>query len=296
MDIRKYLENLSEEEIERRNLKQIQENNEFFTEFKDAYSKKCCSLCGNKLDYFNRIEACFHWFLLPSGIRKKDFDNYLKNSIGYFNLENYLRWVANMENPVKSVNDLSIEISKSKIKEITIKYKNIEWSLTFGSTDLEGHKDSKNADFPHYHLQMLVDGKPFIKFNDYHIPFSKDDLINFRLMAEEDLVEFRNYHGEGISIIENSENREKIMEVMKVAENEENALFKTKTIVKRPNGKTISDDIFQKIIAESNETKIPKRSLFLKYYPDAEISTEILPGKGVPEMKKRIPRNKKNKN
>ena len=78
------------------------------------------------------------------------------------------------------------------------------------------------------------------------------------------LVQFRNYHGEGISLIENPENLEEIIKVTKVAENEENALFHTRTIVKRPDGKTMSEDVLRKIINESNETKNPKRNLILK--------------------------------
>lgn len=292
-NIREFLENFTEEEIQKKNQEQIKENEELYEEFKDAYSKNCCSLCGNKIDSFNKIEPCFHWFLLPKGIRKKDFDNYLKDSIGYFNLESYFRWVANLENPIKSINDLSSEISKSKFKEITISYKNIEWSLTIGVTDLDGHKDSKNANFPHFHLQMLIDNKPFINFNDYHIPFSKEDLFNFKLLKEvPDLVEFRDDNGAGMSFIEDSENLEEFLKIMKVAENNDNALLRSRTIVQRSNGETMPSHILQKIVEESKETKIPMRNLFVKYFPDAKTVTEILPGKGVPEMKKRIPRNK----
>lgn len=292
-NIREFLENLTEEEIQKNNQEEIRENDEIYLEFKDAYSKNCCSLCGNKIDYFNKIEPCYHWFLLPKGIRKKDFENYLKDSIGYLKLENYFRWVANIENPIKSINDLSNEISKSKFKEITIRYKNIEWSLTIGLTDLDGHQDSKNANFPHFHLQMLIDDKPFINFNDFHIPFSKEDLFNFKLMKEApDLVDFRNNNGEGMSLIENSENLKKFIKVMKVAENDENALLRSRTIVQRPDGKTMSEHTLQKLADESRKTKIPMRNLISKYFPDATTFTEILPGKGVPEMKKRVPRNK----
>lgn len=68
--------------------------------------------------------------------------------------------------------------------ETTIKYKNIEWTLTYGQSDLDGHKDSQNANFPHFHLQMLVDELPFIRFNDFHIPFSKEDLFNIKLLKK----------------------------------------------------------------------------------------------------------------
>ena len=288
MNIRDFIKNIPPDEIERKNKKHIEENIAFYNDFKNAYSKGCCSLCGNKLDYFNKSEKCFHWFLYPNGIKKKDFDDYLIEPIGYFRLESYFRWIASMETPLKNINDLSFEISESKIKEITIRYKNIEWSLNFGPTDLKGHQNSKNANFPHFHLQMFIDNRPYIVFNDYHIPFSNEDLFNLELFNKAgDLVDFRNDFGEGISIIENEDNLKELDKILKVASNESTAPFHTTTIVEMPDGKTMSGDILEKVFEESRKTKIPKRHLISKYYPDAKIITQIAPGEGVPEMKKR---------
>ena len=178
MKIKEILENLTPEEIEKENLEHLKENEEIFEEFKDAYFKKCCSLCGNKLEKFIPDEPCFHWFLHPKGIKKRDFKEYLSNPVDFFLLESYFRWLANLEVPLKNINDLKEEKTSAKLKEITIRFKNIEWSLNYGSTDLGGHLKTKNANFPHYHIQMLVNEQPFIRFNDFHIPFSKTDLIN----------------------------------------------------------------------------------------------------------------------
>jgi hypothetical protein len=291
MNFREYLSSLTPEEIQSKNEEIIKENEEIYKDFKNAYHKKCCSLCGNRLEYFDKTEKCFHWFVLPKGIRKKDFDNYLIEPVGYFKLESYFRWISTLENPLVNINDLSDEISESKIKEITIKYKNIEWSLTFGKSDLAGHLESKNANFPHFHLQMLVDNKPYIVFNNYHIPFSDEDLFNIKLMIEDkDLVNFRNDFGEGMSLIENSENLLELDKNLKVAQNEETAPFNTTSIIQMPEGKTMSGEILQKILLESKETKTLIRHLIPKYYPDAKITSEIFAGKGVPKMKKRTKR------
>ena len=291
MDIKEYLKSLSPKEIQILNELQLKENEKIYTDFENAYRKECCSLCGNKLDYFDKTEKCFHWFLLPNGIRKKDFDNYLNEPIGYFKLESYFRWISNLENPLVNINDLNDEISESKIKKITIKYKNIEWSLNFGITDFNGHLESKNANFPHFHLQMLVYNKPYIMFNNYHIPFSEADLFNLKLMMEEsDLVDFRNDYGEGMSFIESPENLAELDKVLKVSQDENTAPFHTTSMIQMPEGKTMSGEMLEKIFAESNEKEILIRHLIPKYIPEAKIVTAVSPGKSVPEMKKRTKR------
>lgn len=288
MDLREFIKNRTPEEIEKSNKKQIEENEVFYKDFKDAYHKGCCSLCGNRIDYFNKIEKCYHWFLFPNGIRKKDFDNYLIEPIGYFTLECYFRWISSMESPLKNINDLSDAVSDSKLKEITIKYKNIEWSLNFGPSDLKGHLESRNANFPHFHLQMLINNNPFISFNNFHIPFSKEDLFQIELMNEaSDLIDFRNDFGEGMSYIENTENLAELDKVMTVANDESSAPFHTTCFIQMPDGKTMSSEILEKISIESKKTKIPQRHLIAKYYPEAKIETRIYPGEGVPELKKR---------
>ena len=123
-DFKEYLKKLSPEFIEKKNEEQLESNKKMFEEFKDAYSKGCCFLCGNKLDYFSPYETCFHWFLRPTGIKKKHFKDYLSEPIGFYRLESYLRWVATMDKFLKNINDLKSETSKSKLKETTIKYRN----------------------------------------------------------------------------------------------------------------------------------------------------------------------------
>lgn len=283
MSIRDFLKNIPKEEIERKNQEQLRENEEMFKDFQEAYKKDCCALCGNKLDYFNEYEQCFHWFTLPSGIKKKHFKDYLNNPIGYSKLESYFRWMASLLAPLININDLSDEMTESKLREVTVKFKNIEWSLNYGQTDLDGHKDSKNANFPHFHIQVLVDNRPFIRFNDFHIPFSKVDLFDFKLREEAgDLIDFRHSEGEGMSFIEDPKNLIELDNIMKVAEDQSNAAFNTRSMITMPEGQTMSGDI-----AESMETKIPVRKLIEKYYSEAKIITEVRPGEAVPKMKKR---------
>lgn len=46
-EIKDYLASLPPEYVEKRNREQIEENEKMFAEFKDAFSKSCCFLCGN---------------------------------------------------------------------------------------------------------------------------------------------------------------------------------------------------------------------------------------------------------
>jgi len=286
MKIRKFLENLTPEEIAKNNLEHLEETDKLFEEFKDAYTKSCCSLCGNKIEKFILDEPCFHWFTIPNGIRKKHFREYLASPIGYFKLESYFRWMATLEKPLANINDLPEE--SKKLKEITIRWKNIEWSLNYGETDLKGHQNSRNADFPHFHIQVILNSRPFIRFNDFHIPFTKEDLFTFKMLEEAgDLVDFNEGIGKGISAITDPNYLKELDKVMTIADDEDNATFATTSMFALPDGKKMSGEIIQKIFLESKETGIPTRHLIQKYFPDANIHTEINPGKGVPDVKGR---------
>lgn len=285
--IENFIKSLTFEQIEERNRIQEAENEEIYLEFSDAYHKGCCSLCGMKLDYFSPSETCFHWFLRPSGIRKNNFKNYLSEDIGFFKLESYFRWLAHIEKPFKNINDLKCETTESKLLETTIKCKNIEWTLTYGQSDLDGHKDSKNASFPHFHLQMLVDEQPFIKFNDFHIPFSKEDLLYIELLKQKNVVSC-NLQAPGMSdILEDPEMLSMIDEHCTVPEIKEDAILNFRTVIQMPEGKTMSGEEIAEILEESKRTKRLVRHIMEEHFPDANIISEVTTAEGVPEKKKR---------
>lgn len=282
-----FMNNLTPEQIKEGNKKQMAENKAIYFEFSDAYTKGCCFLCGMKLDYFNASETCFHWFLKPPDLKKNHFKDYLSQDIGFFKLESYFRWLAHIEKPFRNINDLKCETSVSKLLETTIKYKNIEWTLTYGNSDLEGHKGSYNGDFPHFHFQMLVDGLPFIRFNDFHIPFSKEDLFNIELLKRDDVL-FRNSQAPGMTdILEDSEMLELLDDHCTVPENEEDASLNFGTMIQMPEGKTMSGEVIAEIFEESNRTKRPVRHLMKEHFPDASIVSQVTPADGVPIKKKR---------
>lgn len=287
MSIRDSLTKLTPDEIQARNAIQVENHKKAYEEFLAAFNKNCCSLCGMRLNYFDESERCLHWFLLPDGIRKKHFENYLKEPIGFFNIDFYLRFIASTLEPLKNINNLSASISKSKIVERTIKYNNIEWSLNYGETDLKGHP-SLNANFPHFHIQINRDNRPFIGFNDCHIPFSQHDLQVLQTIEEApDLFEIRHIYGEGMSFIENPENEKLLDEMEVLVDNPETAALNTRSIILLPDGQTISQETLDSLQQESRDKKTPFRHLIKKIYPDSKIKIISEPGDGVPEMKKR---------
>jgi hypothetical protein len=159
--------------------------------------------------------------------------------------------------------------------------------LNYGKTDLEGHL-SKNANFPHFHIQITKDDRPVIRFNDCHVPFSQHDLQVLQTIEEApDLFEVRHIYGEGMSFIENPENEKMLDDSMILVDNPDTAALNTRSIIVMPEGQTISQEMIDILYKESRERKIPLRHLVKQEYPNAKIEIKIKPGKGVPEMKKR---------
>ncbi|MBF8964561.1 hypothetical protein I0P70_15010 [Pontibacter sp. FD36] len=288
MNIREFIDSLTPEQIEEGNKRQLEENRKVYEEFKAAYKKGICSLCTQPLDFFEESNPCFHWFLKPKGIKKKHFEKYLVQPIGFFQFDSYIRWIANLEVPLKNINDLKDEMNPAKITEYTVRYKNIEWSINIGKTDRQGHSNSKNADFPHFHLQMTVDGYVFLKFNDFHIPLSDQDVFMFRLVEEaSDKVLWKNTYGAGMSILEDEEFLEEVDSLMKRTDDWDNAPFHTSTLIQMPEGETMSEETLENLFNESKETGTPVRHLIKRYYPQASIVTELRPGNSVPEISSR---------
>ena len=240
------------------------------------------------MNSFEEGRPCFHWFTYPTGIKKKHFENYLKNPIGFFQLDSYFRWLANTERPIANINDLKDETSSTSYLETTYKYKNIEWAFSIGHTDKEGHLNAQVGSIPHYHIQMKVDERIFLKFNDFHIPFSDGDLFTITLLDQApDKVKLGHSYGHGIGILEDEENLEIIDDAMTITDDIENAPFNRQTLIEAPEGQTISGEIIQQAIDESKRTKKPIGKILQRLLSEAKITTILTPGDGVPKMTKR---------
>jgi len=286
--LREFISSMSKEEIEKNNLLQIEQSKKEFKAFLEDLKIGKCYLCGGEMNGFDEQKPCFHWFTYPSNIRKKHFKKYLKNPIGFYQLDSYFRWLANSETPIININDLKDETSKTSFIETTFKYKNIEWAFSIGHTDVEGHQNGKVGDKPHFHIQMKVDERMFLQFNDFHIPFSDTDLFNFELFEQAgDLIKHEHLQGQGISIIENQEMLEILDNTMRITDDIENAPFHRQTIIEASEGETISGDVIFAAIEESKRTKEPIAKIMKRLLSSAKITSIISPGEGIPKMTKR---------
>jgi hypothetical protein len=287
-DLKKFIDDLSPEFIEEKNRLQAEENKEVYEKFIADLKIRRCFLCGMDINSFKETKQCFHWFLYPKGIRKRHFEPYLKKPIGFFQLDSYFRWLANTDVFLTNINDLKDETSSTSYLETTYKYKNIEWAFSVGNTDLEGHPSSKVGAEPHYHIQMTVDNQIFLRFNDFHIPFSDQDLfmIELQKQAGHRLIK-RDSYGAGISVLEDQELLKELDDLMVRADDESTAPFNRQTMIIAPEGETISGEIIQQAFEESKRTKQPVAKIIQRLVKDVKVITQIVPGDGVPEMTKR---------
>lgn len=180
--IKESISNFTEEDSLAHFELQRQNYEEEYAEFLSHYKRDECYLCGKPLPTIGKSTPCLHWLLRKCKFRKKDFPK-VYEKFDFYSISAYLRWVAFAEHGSKHINDLKIESSARKIFEVTIKWKHIEWTLDCSHNDFAGHHGTKTA-FPHWHFQMRVDGQQFINFNDFHIPFSKNDQL--KIMLEND--------------------------------------------------------------------------------------------------------------
>lgn len=175
LEFAKFLAGVSPELREQVNGENRREAEEQHKAFRANFKEGQCSFCGDTLSSFDVAKPCRHWLLKPTGFEKKHFD-ILAQKFSWGILENYLRWVANEGAFARNINDL-VDEGTGKVVELTIKYKNLLWSFSCGEGDLSGHdSESSLSKQPHYHFQMYVDDKPFIRYNDFHCPLSASDV------------------------------------------------------------------------------------------------------------------------
>ncbi len=179
---RELFESLSADEIEENNRRDQEEHHRQVASFKAAYAEGQCYLCGEPFDQMRTSHPCTHWLLRRCKFKKNDFEK-IWTRFDYFNIAAFLRWCANEETFLKNINNLESERSERKILSCTIKWRNVEWTFDCSASDLAGHGRAHSA-FPHYHFQMRLDGRPFINFTDFHVPFSERDLFNLSLKDE----------------------------------------------------------------------------------------------------------------
>lgn len=286
-----FLQSLPESERVKGNEEGYRRAEEEFGKFKEAYGKGYCYLCNKPLTSFNKKAPCIHWLLKPKGLKKKDI-KLIANVYGYFQIQSYLRWLANQASFARNINDLPEEGTGTKLYEVTITYRNLEWSFSCAEGDYIGHATSQHGKHPHYHFQMRVDKKPFIDFGDFHVPFSKMDIINIEAMQTlPNLVKQRFSFGEGMKDVLRDDTVEQIINATVSGDDSEEAPFKIDTIAIAEEGKTISGNDLYNIIQEAKAKGVTAASLMHKL-PNAQARIIVSPGPGVVEQAPRSGRKK----
>jgi hypothetical protein len=226
----------------------------------------------------------------PKGVKKSNFQG-LYEKVSYFQMEAYARWVANIDRRLININDMDVEKRDGKIFETTIKYKHIEWSFSCSRSDLDGHKNAREGNYPHFHFQMRLDKRPFINYSQNHIAFTDEDLWKLAMINQNEIpIGIKPMFGAGMGDIISEENIGHILDISERTENEEEAAFKFDTLVMAKPGESISGDYIANLVEESRQTGVPLAKLLNTL--DADVQTIVTPGAGVLEIAARTKTNR----
>jgi hypothetical protein len=288
VEFAQWLRDLPEEEKHKGNLLQLKQAEGDWIEFIECFKSGVCSICGKPLKTFSMKAPCLHWLLKPKGFKKKHFEEVYKN-FRFVRISAYVRWVAAIDGPVKNVNDLKDEHPGNNIIDFTAKYKHITWSLSCVESDYKGHSSSKNSNFPHYHMQMYINSMPFIKYNDFHIPFDNEDLCSLEaILNHSDVVKHSYGRGDGMeAILGNEDSLDLIVNKSTPTTDDNDAAFHMSTFVMAPEGGTISGDEIYEAFQEAKQSGRTMASVLREKLKDANIRTIVSPGEGVPEPMQR---------
>jgi hypothetical protein len=289
-DFARFLSTLSVEEIAHGNAVNHRAVVSEYQSFLEHFGRASCYLCYRPLASFSKKSPCPHWLLKPKGFKKNDLPM-LAARYGYYQIQSFLRWVANQDGFAKNINDLPEEGTGTKIFEVTIKYKNFEWAFSCAESDYQGHATSQHAKHQHYHFQMRVDRRPFINYSDFHVPFSEMDVINIEAMRANPNMKQRFSFGEGMNAVLSDEAIEHIVNTTIPGDDEEAAPFHLDSFAIAENGKTISGEDIYQLFQEAKANGVTVASLIHKL-PNARTQVIVTPGPGVVEQAPRAGRNK----
>ena len=286
-----HLQALSPEERDEISARNVQRTAAEHADFTAAFCAGNCYICERSLLSFSTKTPCLHWLLKPKGFKKHHLKD-IADLFGFFQIQTYLRWVANTEGFAKHINDLEEEGSGTKLLELTIRYRGLEWSFSCAPSDYEGHQGSQHAKHPHYHFQMRIDRRPFINFSDFHLPFSEGDILSIEAKQRlPEMVKHKFPHGEGMSDVLNDSTVEAIVSQSTRSDDGKNAQLHLDTLVMADEGTTIRGEDLYDLIQEAKAKGVTIASLMHKL---SNVSTRVYvtPGPGVVEQAARTGRKK----
>ena len=281
---------MPEEMIEQIEQEHAQEAEQLYKEFKNKFEQGLCDSCAKPLDSFFAGVPCFHWLLRPKGSRKQDIkDVFLAK--GYFRTASYVRWVCNQGVHIARINDLSKEGDEEAIFHWSAEYKHIKWTYLCTRNDYKGHKDRKKS-FPHYHVEMRLHGKVFIKFNNFHLKFTGEDIFKLQCNLDSSCPIKQTFGGHGAGMEDAfSIPAETIIKETQTTVDPSEATYHIHTFLMDKNG--ISGDAVNEALKKAKDSGKPVANFLRKmgYSPKIIIEPpESVPGKQIrnhPRKKKK---------
>ncbi|MBN4863809.1 hypothetical protein [Providencia stuartii] len=296
-EIKTTIKNLSKEEsLANFEIQKIQYQEEY-TDFLTHYEKDECYICSKPLATISKHTPCLHWLLRRCKFKKNDFPK-LYEKFDFYSISAYLYWVAYAESGSKNINNLKGERSKRKLFETTIKWKNIEWTLDCAQNDFAGHVGTK-TEFPHWHFQMRIDGRQFINFNDFHIPFTETDQLKINLENDPNSGFMHSFGPGGQGMQERMEqlenNFEEFLDNSFSASNPDEGQIHMQSIITAPDGGIPGDKIDEalEMARKTGKTLAHCFNVVLKNDTGVSIATIASPADSVPEIAKRSERKRR---
>lgn len=149
---------------------------------------------------------------------------------------------------------------------------------------------------PHYHFQVVKDGKMIHKYSDRHIKLSEYEVWVLEVeQGKHPPFLRRGGHGMGMQDAFEDVEPENLLKVMSNTDDFENAAFHISSLIMADEGHTISGDDIADLYKESKATGVPMHQL-IKKLKNVKSTVIIEPGGGVPRPAQRITnRGKKSK-
>lgn len=283
----RYAETMSEDDRKAFNEQQAAAVEKEYQEFLAAHAHQNCYLCGRPYSSFETT-VCAHWLMNPAGFRKKKHFLLVTKKYSFHQLQCFLRWLAKTEGFSNNINDLSVE-GTGKLREVTIRYKEFEWSFSCTENDFKGHGSGLHQQ-PHYHFQMRKGPSTIIRYNDFHVAFSADDIREIAAEIATPRIKRRWPHGEGMSEVFQEEVINAMLDrgMQATDKEEQGATLKFDYLIRADEGTTIKGDDVAAMIEERKRTGLSIGSQLRQgRLANVSIQTVVTPGPSVVEQKTR---------
>ncbi|MNU42703.1 hypothetical protein D3C71_314690 [compost metagenome] len=203
----------------------------------------------------------------------------IAEKFGMMQTQSWIRWVANEGAYAMNITDASDE--EGWIVRLTARYGDFEWSFSCDKNDFAGHQ-GKASNYPHFHFQMRINGKPFISYNDFHAPILRWEAEQLRAIhADGSRIKSKFIYGEGIEDVMDNLGPEAIVNLPIVKDGDpDKAPFRIQTMWIAEEGKTISGDDLADLFSKARRDGVTVASL-AHHLPNASVRTLVEPGPGV---------------